>query len=100
MISSPVVTLVIQSLALDISGLQLCVGMARSDREEYLFNRFCYRRPKALHTLYLKDLGNGNIKGSKQAKKWLQLEERVYAPEQPSKPWKAVTLVHNENDIF
>ena len=26
---------------LDIYGLQLCVGMARSDREEYLFNRFC-----------------------------------------------------------
>ena len=86
--------------ALDIYGLQLCVGMTRSDREEYLFNRFCHRLPKDLQTLYLQDLADGKIKGYKQAKKWLEREERVDAPEQVSKLWKAVTLVHNGNDIF
>ena len=86
--------------ALNTYGLQLCVGMARSDREEYLFNRFCYRLPKALQTLYLQDLADGKIKGYKQAKKWLEREERVDAPEQASKLWKAVTLVHNGNDIL
>ena len=86
--------------ALDIYGLQLGVGMARSDREEYLFNRFCYRLPKALQTLYLQDLADGKIKGYKQAKKWRVREERVDAPEQVSKLWKAVTLVHIGNDIF
>ena len=55
--------------ALDIYGLQLCIGMAKSDREEYLFNRFCYGLPKALQTLYLQDLADGKIKGYKQAKK-------------------------------
>ena len=34
--------------ALNIYGLQLCVAMATSDREEYLFNQFGYRLPKAL----------------------------------------------------
>ena len=86
--------------ALDIYGLQLCVGMARSDREEYLFNQFCYRLPKALQTFYMQDLDNGKIKGYKQGKKWLEWEERVDAPEQASKLSKAVTLVHNGNDIF
>ena len=86
--------------ALDIYGLQLCVGMARSDREEYLFNRFYYRLPKALQTLYLQDLADGKIKGYKHAKKWLEREERVDALEQASKLWKAVTLVHNGNEIF
>ena len=81
--------------ALDIFGLQLCVAMARSDREEYLFNRFCYCLPKALQTLYLHDLADEKIKGYKQAKKWLDREERVDAPEQASKLWKAVTLVYN-----
>ena len=74
--------------------------MARSDREEYLFNRFCYRFPKALQTLYLQDLAEGKINGYKQAKKWLEREESVEAPEQASMLWKAVTLVHNGNDIF
>ena len=86
--------------ALDIYGLQLCVWMARSDREEYLFNRFCYCLPKALQTLYLQDLADGKIKGYKRAKKWLEREERVHAPEQASKLSKAVTLVHNGNHIF
>ena len=71
--------------AFDIYGLRLCVGMARSDREEYLFNQFCYRLPKALQTFYLQDLAKGKIKGYKQAKKWLEQEERVDAPEQTSK---------------
>ena len=74
--------------------------MARSDREEYLFNRFCYCLPKALQTLYLQDLADGKIKGYKQPKKWLEREEIVDTPEQACKLWKAVTLVHNGNDIF
>ena len=86
--------------AFDIFGLQLCVGMVRSDREEYLFNQFCYRLPKALQTLYLHDLADRKMKGWKQAKKWLKQELRVDAPEQASKLWKAVTLLDNGNDIF
>ena len=86
--------------AMHINGLQLCVGTARSDREEYLFHRFCYRLPKALQMLYLKDLANGKIKGYKQAKQWLEREETVNAPEQASKLWKAVYLIHNRIDIF
>ena len=66
----------------DIYGLQLCVGMARSDREEYLLNRFCYRLPKALQTLYPQDFADGKIKGYKQPKKWLERKERVDTPEQ------------------
>ena len=86
--------------ALDICSLQLCVEMAGSDGGEYPFNRFCYRLPKALQTLYLQDLADGKIKVYKQAKKWLGRGERVRAPEQASKLWKAVTLEHNGNDIF
>ena len=86
--------------ALDIFGLQLCVGIARSDREEYLFNRFCYRLPKALQTLTLQDLADRKIKGYKQAKKWLEREKRVDNQEQASKLSKAVTVVQNGNEIF
>ena len=86
--------------ALDIFGLQLCIGMARSDREEYLFNLFGYCLPNAWQTLYLQDLADGKIKGYKQAKLWLKRQERVDAPKQASKLWKAVILVHNGNDIF
>ena len=86
--------------ALGIHGQQLFVRMVRSDREEHLFNRFCYRLPKTMHTLYLQGLAEGKIKGYKQAKNWLEREERVHAPEQASTLWKAVTLVHNRNDIF
>ena len=74
--------------------------MAMSDREEYLFNWFCYRLTKALQTLYLQDLADLKIKGYKRAKKWLEREERVDARERVSKLWKAVTLVHNRTDIF
>ena len=48
-----------------------------SDREEHLFNWFCYRLPKALQTVYLHDLADGKIKGYKQAKKWLEREEEL-----------------------
>ena len=65
--------------------LQLSVGMARSDREEYLFNRFHYRLPKALQSLHLQELADERIKGYKQAKKWQERVERVDAPEQASK---------------
>ena len=86
--------------ALDIYDLQLCVGTARSDREEYLFNLFCYRLPKALQPLYLQNLADGKIKGYKKAKKWLERGERVEAPKEASILCKAVTLVHNSKDIF
>ena len=86
--------------ALDIFVLQLSVGMARSDREEYLFKRFCYRLQKALQTLNLQDLAYGKIKCYKQAKKWLEREKGVDNQEQASKLSKAVTLVHNGNKIF
>ena len=74
--------------ALDIYGLQLCVGRAGSDGGEYLFDRFFHRLRKAMQRLYLQDLAHGNIKGYKQAKKWLEREERVDAPEQASKLWR------------
>ena len=86
--------------ALDIYGLQLCVGMARSDREEYIFNRFCNCLQKALQMLYLQGMADGKIKGYKQDKKWLEPEETVDATEQASKLWKAVTVVANGNVIF
>ena len=53
-----------------------------------------------MQTLYLQDVADGKIKGYKQAKKWLEREERVDAPEQASRIEKAVTLVQNGNDIF
>ena len=49
---------------------------------------------------HLKDLADGKLKGYKQAKRWLELEESVDAPKQASKLWKAVTLAKNGTDMF
>ena len=64
--------------------------MDPADAERYVFKRFRYRLPEVLQELYFVATKEGKIKTLKKAKKWLNEQERVDAPQVAAKRWKAI----------
>ena len=69
--------------------------MDPADAERYGFKRFRYRLPEVLQDLYFMATKDGKIKTLKEAKKWLNEQERVDAPQVAAKRWKSIKLQHD-----
>ena len=58
-------------------GLTVTEDLPPADAEKYVFKRFRYRLPEVLGELYFVATKEGKIKTLKDAKKWLNEQERV-----------------------
>ena len=67
--------------------------------EKYVFKRFRWRLPEVLQELYFVATKKGKIKTLKEAKKWLNEQERVDAPQVAAKRWRAIKLQHDGREI-
>ena len=84
---------------LDDWGLTVTEDMPHADAERYVFRRFRYRLPEVLGELYFVATKEGKIKTLKEAKKWLNEQERVDAPQVAAKRWKSIKLEHDGREI-
>ena len=75
---------------LDDWGMTVTEDMYLTEAEKYVFKRFRWRLPEVLQ---------GKIKTLKEAKKWLNEQERVDAPQVAAKRWKAIKLQHDGREI-
>ena len=66
---------------LDDWGVTVTEDMDPADAEKYVFRRFRYRLPEVLQELYFVATKEGKIKTLKEAKKWLNEQERTDAPQ-------------------
>ena len=66
---------------LDDWGVTVTEDMDPADAEKYVFRRFRYRLPEVLQELYFVATKEGKIKTLKEAKKWLNEQERADAPQ-------------------
>ena len=73
--------------------------MDPADAEKYVFRRFTYRLPEVLQELYFVATKEGKIKTLKEAKKWLNEQERVDAPQVAAMRWKSIKLRHDGREI-
>ena len=84
---------------LDDWGVTVTEDMHPADAEKYVFRRFRYRLPEVLQELYFVATKEGKIKTLKEAKKWLNEQERVDAPQVAAKRWKSIKLQHVGREI-
>ena len=84
---------------LDDWGLTVTENLPPADAEKYVFRRFRYRLPEVLGELYFVATKEGRIKTLKEAKKWLNEQERVDAPQVAAKRWKSIKLEHDGREI-
>ena len=80
-------------------GVTVTEDMDPTDAERYVFKRFRYRLPEVLQELYFVATKEGKIKTLKEAKKWLNEQERVDAPQVAAKRWKSIKLQHDGREI-
>ena len=84
---------------LDDWGVTVTEEMDPADAERYVFKRFRYRLPEVLQELYFVATKEGKIKTLEEAKKWLNEQERVDAPQVAAKRWKSIKLQHDSLEI-
>ena len=84
---------------LDDWGLTVTEDMPHADAERCVFRRFRYRLPEVLGELYFMATKEGKTKTLKEAKKWLNEQERVDAPQVAAKRWKSIKLEHDGREI-
>ena len=84
---------------LDDWGMTVTEDMDPAEAEKYVFKRFRYHLPEVLQELYFVATKEGKIKTLKEAKKWLNEQERVDAPQVAAKRWKAIKLQHDGREI-
>ena len=70
---------------LDHLGMTVTEDMDPAEAEKYVFKRFRWRLQEVLQELYLVATKEGKIKNLKEAKKWLNEQERVDAPQVAAK---------------
>ena len=80
---------------LDDWGMTVTEDMDPADAEKYVFKRFSWRLPEVLQELYFVATKERKIKTLKEAKKWLNEQERVDAPQVAAKRWRAIKLQHD-----
>ena len=73
--------------------------MDPADAEKYVFRWFRYRLPEVLQELYFVVTKEGKIKTLKEAKKWLNEQERVDVPQVAAKRWKSIKLQDDGREI-
>ena len=77
---------------LDDWGVTVTEDMDPADAERYVFKWFRYCLPEVLQELYFMATKEGKIKTLKEAKKWLNEQERVGALQVAAKRWKSIKL--------
>ena len=70
-----------------------------ADAEKYVFKRFRWRLPEVRQELYFVATKEGRIKTLKEAKKWLNEQERLDAPQVAAKRWRAIKLQHDGREL-
>ena len=84
---------------LDDWGMTVTEDMDPAEAEKYVFKRFRYRLPEVLQELYFVATKEGKIKTLNEAKKRLNEQEQVDAPQVAAKRWKAIKLQHDGQEI-
>ena len=84
---------------LDDGGVTVTEDMDPADAEKYVSTQFRYRLPEVLQELYFVATKEGKIKTLKEAKKWLNEQERSDAPQVAAKGWKSIKLQHDGREI-
>ena len=84
---------------LDDWGMTVTEDMDSAEAEKYVFKRFRWRLPEVLQELYFVATKEKKIKTLKEAKKWLNEQERVDAPQVAAKRWRAIKLQHDGREI-
>ena len=84
---------------LDDWRMSVTKDMDPAEAEKYVFTRFRWRLPEVLPELYFVATKEGKIKTLKEAKKWLNEQERVDAPQVATKRWRAIKLQHDGREI-
>ena len=84
---------------LDNWGMTVTEDMDPAEAEKYVFKRFRWRLPEVLQELYFVATKEGNIKTLKEAKKWLNEQEQVDAPQVAAKRWKSIKLQDDGREI-
>ena len=69
-------------------GVTVTEDMDPAEAEKYVFKRFRWRLPEVLQELYFVATKEGKIKTLQEAKKWLNEQERVDAPQVAAKRWR------------
>ena len=84
---------------LDNWGMTFTEDMDPAEAEKYVFKRFRWRLPEVLQELYFVATKEGKIKTLKEAKKWLNGQERVDGLQVAAKGWRAIKLQHDGREI-
>ena len=84
---------------LDDWGMTVTEDMDPAEAEKYVLRRFRWRLPEVLQELDFVATKEGKIKTLKEAKKWLNEQERVNAPQVAVKRWRAIKLQHDGREI-
>ena len=84
---------------LDDWRMTVTEDMDPTDAEEYVFKRLRWRLPEVLQELYFVATKKAKIKTLKEAKKWLNEQKRVDAPQVAAKRWRAIKLQHHGREI-
>ena len=84
---------------LDDWGMTVTEDMDPAEAEKYVSKRFRWRLLEVLQELYFVATKEGKIKTLKEAKKWLNDQERVDALQLAAKRWKAIKLQHDGPEI-
>ena len=84
---------------LDDWGRTVTEDMDPAEAEKYVFKRFGWRLPEVLQELYFVATKEGRIKTLKEAKKWLNEQKRLDAPQVAARRWRAIKLQHNGREI-
>ena len=80
---------------LDDWGMTVTEDMDPAEAEKYVFKQFRYRLPEVLQELYFVATREGKIKTLNEAKKWLNEQERVDAPQVAAKRPMTIKLQHD-----
>ena len=84
---------------LDDRGVAVTEDMDPADAERYVSKQFRYRLPEVLQELYFVATKEGRIKTLKEAKKWLNEQERLDTPQVAAKRCKSIKLQHDGREI-
>ena len=84
---------------LDDSAMTVTQDMDPAEAEKDVFKRFRWRLLEVLQELYFVATKEGKIRTLKEAKKWLNEQEQVDAPQVAAKRWKAIKLQHDGREI-
>ena len=84
---------------LDEWGMTVTEDMDPAEAEKYVFKRFRWRLLEVLQELYFVATKEGTIKTLKEAKQWLNEQERVDAPQVAAKRWRTIKSQHDGREI-